>query len=435
MERFHLGWFLGSGFGPQTPGWGGPWAGHGYDWKKPGIYLDLVRSLERGGFDMLIIEDSSMVPDIYKGTAETYLKLAMFAPKHDPVPLVPLLAQATEHIGIVPTLTTTFYPPFLLARLMATLDHLTDGRVGWNIVTSTSERSAQNYGHDHHFEHDLRYDMADEFVELVCKLWDSWEPDAVVMDHETGVFADHTKVHRVDFKGQFYASRGPLNAVSSPQRRPVFVQAGGSPKGRDFAAKRAETVIASVKTVADMKKYFTDVKDRMISYGRKPDDCKLLFTAQPIIGDTEDEARARAARMKAAAADHVEGALAAMSNLTHIDFSQFDLDQPLPELDTNGSKSTLAGFVQGEGRPTLRQLATGSGGLESVELVGTAEQVADRMGEVMDEVGGDGFLLSGGARPRYVAEIVDGLVPALQRRGLVRTEYSFDHFRDNLLEF
>jgi FMN-dependent oxidoreductase (nitrilotriacetate monooxygenase family) len=433
MDRMHLGWFLGSGFSPQTPGWGGPWAGHGYDWRKPDVYVDLVRSLERGSFDMLIIEDSSMVPDIYQASNEFYLKHAIFAPKHDPVPLVPYLTGATKKIGVVPTLTTTFYPPWLLARLMTTLDHLTEGRLGWNIVTSTSERSAQNYGFEKHVEHDLRYDMADEFVELVCQLWDSWEPGAVVMDEETGVFADGSKVHTIDFEGQFYKSRGPLNAVPGPQHRPVFVQAGGSPKGREFAAKRAETVIASSKTVEDMKTYYKDVKERMVDHGHRPDDCKLLFIGAPVIADSDEEARDKQNRMKAGQAANLEHSLAAMSNMTHIDFSKFDLDEPLPPMETNGSRSTLAGFLAGEGAPTLRELATGSGGLESVELCGTPDTVAAQMDEVMTEVGGDGFLIPGGARPRYVAEIVDGLVPALKKRGLVREEYPYDTFRENLM--
>src|SRR5580698_3552293 len=182
MDKFHLGWFLPNGFGVQ--GWNEPAYGHGYDWKKPDLYCDMLRVLERGKFDLLIIEDTLMVPDIYQGSMETYLKYAMFAPKHDPLPLVPLLAAATKHIGIVPTLSTTFYPPFLLARLMATLDHLTEGRLGWNIVTSTSQLSAKNFGMDALPLHDTRYDMADEYVELCCRLWDSWERDAEVMDEE-----------------------------------------------------------------------------------------------------------------------------------------------------------------------------------------------------------------------------------------------------------
>jgi FMN-dependent oxidoreductase (nitrilotriacetate monooxygenase family) len=435
MTMFHLGWFLGSGFSPQTPGWGGPMVGHGYDWTRPDIYVDLIRSLERGAVDMLIIEDSSMVPDIYQDSAEYYLKHAIFAPKHDPLPLVPYLAQATKHIGIVPTATTTFYPPFLLARLMTTLDHLTDGRLGWNIVTSTSERSAQNYGFEHHVKHDLRYDMADEFVELVCQLWDSWEEGAVVMDHTTGTFADASKVHRVDFVGEHYRSRGPLNAIPGPQRRPVFVQAGGSPRGRDFAAKRAEVVIAAVKTIDDMRNYVKDVKDRMVEFGREPSECKVLFVIQPFLGDTESEALAKQERFKAGSAANIEHALAAMSNMTHIDFSKFELDEPLPELSTNGSQSTLATFAKGRPGATLRELATGADGMESVELVGTADQVAGQMCEVVEESGADGFLFAGGARPVVVAQIVDGLIPALQRRGATRTGYDHAHFRDNLMEF
>jgi FMN-dependent oxidoreductase (nitrilotriacetate monooxygenase family) len=433
MAKFHLGWFLGNGFGVQ--GWGQPGAGQGYDWKKPALYQDSIRALERGCFDMLIIEDSSMVPDIYEGSSRLYLKNAMFAPKHDPVPLVPLLGAVTSKIGIVPTLTTTFYPPFLLARVLATLDHLTDGRVGWNIVTSTSHRSAQNYGFDELPAHDSRYDRADEFVELVCKLWESWEPDAVVTDEDTGVFADHTKVHRVDFEGKWYKSRGPLNVVATPQGRPVFVQAGGSRRGRQFASRHAETVIASVHAVSEMKDYRDEVRSGMVAGGRDPDTCKVLFACAPILADSADEAAAKKARMTESAAAHAELALAALSNLTHIDFSTFDLDAPLPELETNGSQSTLAEFTRGNQGLTLREIALKRAGNMGVPFVGTAEDVAEQMGETMDQVGGDGFLVAGSLRPRYIAELVDTLVPALQRRGLMRTEYPHETFRANLMEF
>jgi FMN-dependent oxidoreductase (nitrilotriacetate monooxygenase family) len=434
VTKFHLGWFLGPGFGPA--GWSKLGFGRNYPMWKPDLYQDAVRTLERARFDMLIIEDSSMVPNVYGGSSDFYLEHGIMAPKHDPVVLAPLLSQVTEHIGIVPTLTTTFYPPFLLARLMTTLDHVTEGRIGWNIVTSTSHISAQNYGMDQLPEHDERYDMADEFVDLVSRLWKSWEPGAFVGSDE--MLVDGSLVHQIDFEGRYYKSRGPLNAVPGPQGRPVFVQAGGSPRGREFASKYAETIIADAHSVAQMKEYRDDVRERMIRQGRNPDDCKVLFTCGAIIGETDDEAQAKAAAAKAASAGHYEMMLAGLANITGVDFSTWDLDSPVPEMTTNGSQSSLAGFFGNvEPDATLRSILDrrNSGGVMGHAFVGTVETIADEMGKVMAEVGGDGFLFSGQLRPTYLAQLADDLVPALQRRGLVREEYEFDTFRQNLMQF
>ena len=222
---------------------------------EPDLYIDLARALERACFDYMLIEDGSFVADAYKGSPEWYLHNAYSVPKSDPVPLVPLLAYFTKRLGIVPTVTTSFYPPFLAARLGATLDHLTHGRVGLNIVTAHNDRAAQNFGLDRHYEHDLRYEMADEWMEVANRLWASWEPGAIVADPESAMFADHTKVHPINFEGRFYKCRGPLNTAPGPQGRPVICQAGGSPAGIAFAAKHADSVIAKVRGVAAAKSF------------------------------------------------------------------------------------------------------------------------------------------------------------------------------------
>jgi FMN-dependent oxidoreductase (nitrilotriacetate monooxygenase family) len=431
VKRFHLGWFL--NFVAEE--WNDPLSSvSAPDWSGS-FYVDVARQLDRAGFDYVMIEDKVMVSDAYGGTSEMDLKHAI-APKHDPLPLVPLLAQATTHLGVVVTMSTSFYPPFLLARLSATLDHLTGGRFGWNVVTSDGDRAAQNFGMDRLPDHDLRYDMAEEYVELVTKLWDSWEPDAVVMDRESGVYVDHTKVHPVDFEGRFYKCRGPLNTVHPPQGHPVICQAGGSPKGRDFAAKVADTIIGSASTAEQMQVFRDDIRARMVAHGRNPDDCKVLFLISPVVASSEAEARDKRARILADP-NYVEAALALISSWTDIDFSAFNLDEPLPEVSTNGGRTSLDRFVQpGSGR-TLRDLAV-NGTNESIDLTGTPDQIAERLGQLMDEVGGDGFLIT---RPglhlsrRYVSEITEGLVPALQRRGLTRSGYSGRTLRDNLLEF
>jgi FMN-dependent oxidoreductase (nitrilotriacetate monooxygenase family) len=429
-QPFHLAWFMNF----RADDWNDQWGSGGQPWTGE-FYIDMARALDRACFDYIIIEDTSMVPDAYGGSFELGLKHAV-APKHDPAPLVPLLAQATSGLGIVPTLSTSFYPPWLLARLCSTLDHITNGRLGWNIVTSAEDRAAQNFGMEKLFEHDVRYDMADEYVDLVSQLWESWEADAVVMNRETGVYADHTKVHTVDFEGRFYKSRGPLNTARSPQGRPVFVQAGASPKGRAFAAKTADSIIATATGVEGMKEYRDDIRSKMEAMGRKPDDCKVLFLVAPVLGETETEARDKLNRL-ATSIESIERNLALMSSITEVDFAKFDLDAPLPDVTTNGERGSLEKFVQKGSGKTLRQLAT-EGVSRSIELVGTPDSVAERMGEVMEEIGGDGFLITSPSMRlsrRYITEVTDGLVPALQRRGLARTNYTFNQFRDNLLEF
>jgi FMN-dependent oxidoreductase (nitrilotriacetate monooxygenase family) len=430
-RRFHLGWFLNF----VADEWNDTWGDGGKEWTGD-FYVEMAKDLERACFDYMIIEDKLMVADAYGQSMEATLKHSI-APKHDPVPLAVLVAQATSRLGVVPTMSTSFYPPFLLARLSSTVDHIARGRFGWNIVTSGEDRSAQNFGLDRLYEHDHRYEMAHEYLELVCQLWESWEPDAVVRDRQTGVYADHTKVHTIDFEGKFYRSRGPLNTVRAPQGRPVLCQAGASPKGRDFASKYADTIIAYGAGASDMRAFRDDIRARMEAHGRKPDDCKVMFIVQPIVGDTEEEARAKRKRWFEDPL-FIESMLSSIASITEVDFAQYDWDEvPPDDLTTNGERNSLETFLQKGSGKTLRQLASDGLGADA-ELVGTPDQVADQMGALMDEVGGDGFLITSPVlrlNRRYVAEITDGLVPALQRRGLTRTDYTFEQFRDNLREF
>ena len=332
---------------------------------KPDLYMDLARGLERACFDCLILEDGSFIADAFQDSPEWYLRNAFSVPKSDPMPLVPLLGYVTKRIGIVATITTSFYPPYLAARLGATLDHLTHGRVGLNVVTAHNDRSAQNFGLDRHYEHDLRYEMADEWMEICDRLWHSWEPGAIVADPETGVFADHTKIHPIHFEGRFYQSRGPLNTAPGPQRRPVICQAGGSPAGRAFAAKHADLIIAKVRQVAAAKAIPEGhLRPDAESTGRVPSDCKVMYCASVIIGDTMEEAREKQARMTAGLADRMDVKLAAMSYLSGIDCSKFDLDAPLPKLTINASRASFEAHLSGDGTRTLREmlLDPGSGG-------------------------------------------------------------------------
>ena len=353
------------------------------------------------------------------------------------MPVASLVMAATSRLGIVPTLSTFAYHPYLTARIVGTLDQVSGGRAGWNMVTGSSDLSGRNFGLDHLPEHDTRYDMAAEYIDVVTKLWNSWEPGAIRADHASGMLIDPAKVHTIDHKGEFYASRGPLNSGPCPQGRPVIAQAGGSAKGRAIAAQYADTVVAHPKGVEAMRDYRRDVRSRMAEAGRNPDHCKVLFMATPVLANTDEEAQARGALRSVASDDGIRRRLAQMGWTTNIDFSGYDLDAPVGELTTNGHQSSLANFLKKAGGRTLREAIiayTSHGG--SVDLVGTPETVAAQMAEAMQEVGGDGFLLVlPDVSRKTVAEVTDGLVPALQRRGLVRRSYRHTQFRDNLLEF
>ncbi|MFT4011351.1 MAG: NtaA/DmoA family FMN-dependent monooxygenase [Nocardioidaceae bacterium] len=427
-----MGWFLSY----NASAWRLRWGGDSRTWMKPARWVQMGVSLERAGFDYMMLEDGSFIPDVYQGSTKSALASGS-VPKHDPMALVPLIGAATERLGVIATMTTTFYPPYLGARLMATLDHLTQGRVGANLVTSHNLRSAQNFGLSEQVEHDERYRRADEWVRAVKALWDSWEPDAAVMDEETGVFADYTKVHRVDFEGEFYSTRGPLNTMPGPQGRPVICQAGGSPAGRAFAAQHADTVVASVGSVAAMKAYRTDMDDRLLGAGRKPSDCKVLFVVNPVLADTQRAAEDLAALQLGTPEQRIETGLSALSFASGVDFAAFDLDAPVPEMTTNAALSTMRRLLGGDNDihgVTLRELLLAPP--QAVRFVGTPDAVAAQMGETMAEVGGDGYLISSGAvTPRYVAEIADGLAPRLKRRGLIRDGYGYELFRENLLAF
>jgi FMN-dependent oxidoreductase (nitrilotriacetate monooxygenase family) len=431
---FHMGWFLPYGFGVY--GWNELWSGNvKHDLAKPGLYVDMATSLERAGFDYMMIEDSSVLPDIYGGSFEYSCRTATV--RHDPMPLVPLLGAATSRIGIIATASTSFYPPFLAARLFRTLDHLTNGRVGINLVTSSPHAAAQNYGYDQHFEHDLRYEMADDWMQAVDALWNTWDADALVLDEEAGVFADHTKVHHANYSGKYFKTRGPLNTVPSPQQRPVVCQAGGSPAGRELAARRSDTMVALVVGLEAMKEYRDDISARMIANGRKPSDAKVLFLVSPILGETDAEAQEKRDRRRAKQAADLDYALAGMSYLSGIDFSKFDLDEPYPDLTgkSNGHQSMVADYQRlGRGK-TLREVAATRVAIESMELVGSPDTVAVQMGEAMEYVGGDGFLVASPVTRKNITEIADALAPALRRRGLTRSSYSHEYFRDNLLAF
>ena len=430
---FHLAWFL---QGSSIQAWGEQWTGNiSEEWMSASMFLDLARSMERACFDYILLEDSIYIGQNWQNSRDIFLKNGMSVPRQEPTVIASLMAANTTRLGIVPTLSTFAYHPYLTARIVGTLDQVSGGRAGWNMVTGSSDLSAQNFGLDALPEHDTRYDMAAEYIDVVTKLWSSWDPGAIIADRTSGSLIDPAKVHTIDHRGQYYSSRGPLNSGPAPQGRPVIAQAGGSAKGRTIAANYADTIVAAPKGIEAMKAYRDDVRARAAAGGR--DTCKVLFMASPVLANTDEEAQARAAKRGIATTEEVNRRLAQMGWVTNIDFSTHDLDAPVAELTTNGHQSSLANFMKKAGGKTLREgiLAyTSQGG--SVDLVGSPETVAAQMDEAMQEVGGDGWLLNlPNVNRKTIAEITDGLVPALQQRGLVRRAYSHQHFRDNLLEF
>jgi len=438
VKPFHLAYFLG---GSKVQGWRQRWASHEPDnWMSADLYVHVAKELERGCFDYILLEDQYQIADRYGSSIAFAVENALSTPRQDPSVLATVMLSATRRIGLIPTLPTFAYHPYLLARMVGSMAQLSGGRAGWNVVTGSSQRAYQNFGFDEMPEHDLRYEMATEFIGLANALWSSWDVDSVVMDADRTRFADPDKVRRVDFRGRWFSSRGPLNIGPVPDGRPVIAQAGSSPRGRRFAAEFADTVVAEAHTVEEMKQYRLDIRDYAQAAGRDPDSVKVLFTICPIVGTTDAEAVAAHELQRADARGKVEHTLALMSNLTDIDFSTFPLDEPLENFSqsTEGTQATLTEFLKrSEGR-TLREAALemqaavdGAHG-----FVGSPDTVAGRMCEAMEEVGGDGFLLANETLTRRsVAEFVDGLVPELQRRGAVRCEYSARTLRGHLSEF
>jgi FMN-dependent oxidoreductase (nitrilotriacetate monooxygenase family) len=348
------------------------------------------------------------------------------------------MVMATKRIGLVGTLSTTIYPPFLLARQFATLDHLSRGRAGWNVVTSIGQGVSDLFGMKEMWSTEERYSRAEEFLELAHQLWDSWEADAVVSNHETGRFADPQKIHEINFAGTYYRSRGPMTLPRSPQGHPVIMQAGSSESGRTFAAKHAEIIISHRNTPEAMKDFRDEMRARMVSIGRDPDTCKIFFTVRPFIGDTPTEAAAIRSRRMGRPTVNVEVGLAQFSSRVGYDFRDHPLDEPVDPATVQHIKGVQGVFQQhteaSGGRETLREIAMREAMKETYIVQGTPEQVADQMSEIMDFVGGDGLAIRDTMLPSSVIPMVDRVVPLLRKRGLTRDSYRYETFRENLLD-
>jgi FMN-dependent oxidoreductase (nitrilotriacetate monooxygenase family) len=419
--------------GFRTPAWNTTWSGSSdRDWPRD-FYVDAARSLDRAKMDFVLFADTQNIKQAAGGNWNLPTQLGL--PQLDPLCLAPILAWETKGLGIIPTASTTDWNPYLLARILASIDTITDGRVGWNMVTGGNAATAANLGYEP-VGHDYRYEIADEFAQVVKRLWQSWEPDAVTRDYARDMYADGEKIHRIDFEGEHFRSRGPLTTPPSPQGQPVLAQAGASPAGREFASKYADVVIGSAATVEAMKEYNDDIRARMKQHGRDPSEVRIFFLVAPTLADTQAEAEERA-RLSAGPPegdrDFAHGTISFSANW-NMDLTSLNPDEPLPkDLTTEGHQAELQRAI--DSGKTLREIVTGAHG-HFMRLAGTPDAVASQLAEVQQETGHDGFMfLSLWPTRKYINEVTDGLVPVLQRRGLTRTEYESSHFRENLFAF
>ena len=407
-----------------------------WKYKDLDYWIDLAKLLERGYFDSVFIADVVGVYDIYRGSVETSLLDADQVPVNDPFFQVPAMAAVTKHLGFGVTSALTYEQPYALARKFSTLDHLTKGRVAWNVVTSYLNSAAVNLGLKQQISHDERYDIADEFLDVTYKLWEgSWDEDAVLRDRERGIFTDPSKVHPIGHKGKYYDVPGIHLSEPSPQRTPVIFQAGASSRGRAFAAKHAEGVFISPATAEQAREVSDDIRNRAVAAGRSRDSVKVFTLLTVITGESDEAAQAKYRDYLSYA--NGEGMLSFYGGWTGIDFSEYDPDQPLEAIDNDSIRSVLEllATADPDRKWTPRDIIKhrSIGGLGPV-LVGGPKTVADEMERWVDVGGIDGFNLAYAIIPGTFEDLVEFIVPELQRRGRVRTAYEGDTLRENLLD-
>lgn len=408
-------------------------------WRYPGAYPDanfnfghlkrFAQKLEAGKFDAFFMADHLAVLNM----PVEALKRSHTVTSFEPFTLLSALAGATERIGLVATASTTFDAPYHIARRFASLDHISGGRAGWNIVTTSNPDAALNFGLDAQVDHGERYDRAREFYDVVTGLWDSFADDAFIRDRDSGLYFDPDKMRRIDHKGEHLSVRGPLNIARPPQGWPVIVQAGASEPGRQLAAETAEVVFAAHGTLAAGQAFYADVKGRMEKIGRNPDHLKILPGVLTVVGDSVEEAREKRALLDSFV--HYDSAIASLSIALGHDATGFDPDAPLPDIpETNHSKSGRERTIDLARREnlTVRQLAQRLGGYGGLAFVGTPKTIADEMEQWLVERGSDGFNVMFPYLPEGLDDFVDKVVPELQRRGLFRREYQGPTLRDHL---
>ena len=413
---------------------------HTGSWRWPGAYADanfnfghivkFAQRLEEAKFDSFFMADHLAVLNM----PVEALRRSTTPTSFEPFTLLSALSMATDRLGLMATGSTTYDEPYHIARRFASLDHISGGRAGWNIVTTSNPDASKNFGKEDHLEHSERYRRAREFYDVVTGLWDSWAEDAFVRDQESGFFMDPDKMHRLNHEGDFFKVAGPLNIARPIQGWPVIVQAGGSDAGRQLAAETAEAVFAAQSNLEAGQAFYADVKGRMEKIGRNPDHLKIMPGCMVVVGDTVEEAKAKRAKLDSLV--HEESAIASLSITLGVDASKFDPDGPLPD-DMPESNATKSGrdravlLAEREGL-SVRQLAQRLGGYSGLAMVGTPESIADDMEEWLETRGSDGFTIMFPYLPQGLDDVVDRVIPEIQRRGLFRTEYEGETLRENL---
>ncbi len=408
-------------------------------WRYPGAYADanfnfkhlkaFAQKLEAAKFDAFFMADHLAVLNM----PVEALKRSHTVTSFEPFTLLSALAAVTDKIGLAATASTTFDEPYHIARRFASLDHISQGRAAWNIVTTSNPDSALNFGKDEHVEHGERYKRAREFYDVVTGLWDSFADDAFIRDQESGIFFDPSKMHVLDHHGDDFNVRGPLNIARPVQGWPVIVQAGQSEPGRQLAAETAEVVFCAPRDIVESKKLYADLKSRLAAAGRAPSSLKILPAAFIVLGDSLEEAKRKRAKLDSLV--HYDSGIASLSIALGHDVSGFDPDDYLPQIpETNASKSGRAQVLKlaEEEKLTVRQLAQRYGGYSGLAFVGTVESVADEMQKWLEEDASDGFTVVFPFLPQGLDDVAERLVPELQRRGIFRTDYEGSTLREHL---
>jgi FMN-dependent oxidoreductase (nitrilotriacetate monooxygenase family) len=414
--------------------WRHPATEHGF--LSASYYAKLGRVLEEGCFDMMFFDDRLAMPGIYGGSVAEAVRLGARPVKLDLSVVLGIVAGVTDHIGLGATYSTTYYSPFHVARTFATLDHLSGGRAAWNVVTSVNDSEAQNYGFTEHLGHDERYERADEFLEATVGLWDTWEDDALVLDRAAGLFADPAKVHELGHDGKWFTVRGPLTVPRGPQGRPVLLQAGSSGRGRDFAARWAELIFTGDPDIDIARNHYKDQKERIGAGGRDPQSVKMLPMVYTVLGESHAQAEEREQMFLHELVDPL-ASLTLLSELMNYDFSGMALDAPITD-ELVESVSGIRGLVQNlrshiGDQVTLADLAGHRATLlQGPRFVGTADEVADQMEHWMEAEACDGFVVAATHSPGAYEDVVQLVVPELQRREIFRREYTGATLRDTL---
>lgn len=434
-RRAHFLAFMQHGVSSHSVGmWRHPLDKVGWDYASPPYWEHLARTLERGLFDAVFLADELAPYNSFQDSSDATVRYAVQAPTHEPAALTPIITGATTHLGVGITLSTAFEHPYSMARRLSTFDHLSGGRIAWNIVGSYSPSEFAAYGQEMP-DRSVRYERIAEYVDLCCQLWDSWQPDAVVADRATGIYAHPEKIREVNFAGKHFRCRARHFVAPSPQGRPVLWQAGASEQGRQFAASTAEAIFAIQPTVASMRAYSDDIRARVATAGRDPESVKLYYGAQVIVGATETEAQEKAAQLRSML--RPEASLAMLSGQLGVDFSTFDPASPLDEVPVpgiQGVKDALIATGAGE-QVTIAEAADIYAFRFSMpQVIGTGQSVADQLEVFMDDGGADGFMVLATYTPGCFEEFVDLVVPELQRRGRYRTRYPGTTLRENLQE-